>query len=86
MTNKEKFEQVFGEGIIKLWCKPAALFMSWIAEDYDDIEPVHELQECQGINVEIDYDRLERSIRAAVYQALKSVELDKIQNEEVRNG
>lgn len=77
MTNKEKFEQVFGEDIIKLWCKQASLFMSWCAEDYDDTKPGRE-----SARITIDYDQLERSIRAAVYQALKSVELDKIQNGE----
>jgi hypothetical protein len=70
MTNKEKFEQVFGEDIIKLWYKPASLFVSWCAEDYDDTEPVRE-----SVRISIDYDRLERSIRDAVRQALK-LEID----------
>lgn len=83
MTKGEKFKEVFGEDIGKVWYKPATLFLSWIAEDYDDTEPVPEVREARAL---IDYDRLERSIWAAVYQALKSVELDKIQNEEVRNG
>lgn len=83
MTNKEKFEQVFGEDIIKLWYKPAALFMSWLAEDYDDTEPVHELRECQGINVEIDYDK----ISEAVYEGVKKGLLEtQIVVREERNG
>lgn len=49
----------------------------------EDTMAVPEVREARAL---IDYDRLESSIWAAVYQALKSVELDKIRNEEVRNG
>ena len=47
----------------------------------DDTKAISEVREARAL---IDYDHLERSIRAAVYQALKSVELDKIRTERMR--
>ena len=70
MTNKEKFEEVFGEDIIKLWYKPAALFMSWIAEDYDDTEPVRE-----SVRINIDYNQLAQAVYRGVKAALAEAQL-----------
>ena len=50
----------------------------------EDTKAVPEVLEVREERALIDYDRLESSIWAAVYQALKSVELDKIRNEAVR--
>lgn len=41
-----------------------------------EVEPIEAVEEVREIEITIDYDRLEKSIYAAVYQAIKTVELD----------
>lgn len=70
MTNKEKFEQVFNEDIIKLWYKPASLFMSWCAEDYDDTKAGRE-----SVRINIDYNQLAQAVYRGVKAALAEAQL-----------
>ena len=60
------------------------LIAELVKEDTKAVPEVPEVPEVREERALIDYDRLESSIWAAVYQALKSVELDKIRNEAVR--
>lgn len=41
-----------------------------------EVETIEAVEEVREIEITIDYDRLEKSIYAAVYQAIKTVELD----------
>ena len=48
-------------------------------EDYapdPEVETIEAVEEVREIEITIDYDRLEKAIYAAVYQAIKKVELD----------
>ena len=78
MNNSEKFREVFGIYATELWAKPEKDFLEWLNAPAPDpeVEPIEAVEEVREIEITIDYDRLEKSIYGAVYQAIKTVELD----------